>query len=151
MLLRRLRGIIGATAVGTAAWAGLGFLFGIMVRFRLLPGIEVHLGPRDPLGVIATLTLLGAVVGFVNGLTFAILVTVTERGRTVAELRSWRVALWTAIAHGVGLHYFLFPSTPILVVIGAGLGALTSVALLHLARHGEARERSQEMTPAPAP
>jgi hypothetical protein len=142
MLLRRLRGILGTTALGAVAWAAVGFLVGTALRLHLVFGAEAHLGPNDPFGVIATLTILGATVGAINGFAFGVLIGTIERGRSVAGLRAWRVAAWAAIANGIGLHFFLFQSTPLLVVVGAGLGALTSAGLLRLARRGLAPDRS---------
>jgi hypothetical protein len=62
-------------------------------RARRLAGV----GPT-PGGLVTACTLAGALVGIVNGLTFSGLLLAAERGRTIDDLRGWRVAMWGAVA-----------------------------------------------------
>jgi hypothetical protein len=145
-VLRRLRGLLGAVVLGTACWTVLGFIAGAVIRLRLIPGVAFHAGPGSSLGVIGTLTLMGTVIGFVNGLAFGLLMSTAERGRSLDDIRPWRFAGWAAISTAAGLE-FIFRSTPLIVGGGAVCGALIGVGLLHLARRA-ALPRSEESIPS---
>jgi hypothetical protein len=99
--LRKLRGIIGTGltwAVGWAAgWAAVGVGFG--VPFGSLVGIAVN----------------GALIGFIAGGSFATILSIAERHRTLDQLSLRRVALWGFLG-GVALPLFFSPR-----LLGAGL------------------------------
>ena len=98
MIRQRLRGIFRATIATTVPWTGLGFFTGLVFRFDLVPGVFVFLSSRIPGGLVAACTLVGAMVGVVNGLTLSGLILAAGRGKNLEELRTWRFAAWGAIA-----------------------------------------------------
>jgi len=132
VIRQRLRGILG-TAIATAIpWTVLGFITGVVLQFDLIPGVHAGLGRPVVGGLLSVCTLLGAVVGVVNGLTFSSLVLAAERGKKVEELSGWRVATWGAVATAGTLG--LFFHEPLVAGIGALAGAGGGIAALWLAR-----------------
>jgi len=104
----------------------------MILRLSLVPGGFVSLSSPIPGGVVAACMLAGAMVGVVNGLTLSGLVLAAERDKKVQELRTWRFAAWGAIATAGTLGFFF--QNPLVVAIGATLGASAAVAALWAAR-----------------
>ena len=132
MLRQRLRGILRTTIATCIPWTALGLLTGVGFQFDLIPGVHAGLGRPVPGGFLTVCTLVGAVIGAVNGLVFSSLVLATERGKNVEQLRGWRLALWGAVATG-GTLELLFQS-PMTAVIGGVVGAGGALAALWAAR-----------------
>jgi hypothetical protein len=135
MLLRRLRGLLAATAggalVGGAAGAALGLIF------LLTPGPKViTIVPAFPGAVVLVPALWGAVVGAISGGAFGVLMMLAERGHGILELRAHRVAGWAAIASAGALR--LGGASWTLVALVSGLGAGIGAAATLLAKRGEA-------------
>lgn len=110
-LLRRLRGIIKTGLTWAVGWgAGLGLL-----------QIVVSLGAGYPLTLLGSI-VGGAMSGFIAGASFATILSITERHRTLEELSLKRVALWGSLG-GAGLFLLVVPR-----MLGAGmpLGMLMS-------------------------
>jgi hypothetical protein len=140
MIRQRLRGIVRTTIAACIPWTALGFLTGLVFELDLIPGIHASLGRPVPGGVLTVCTLAGVLVGVVNGLTFSGIVLAAERGKSVDQLRGWRVATWGAIATG-GTLALLFQS-PLIAGIGCVAGAAVALASLWAARR--ARVNSAE-------
>jgi hypothetical protein len=134
MIRQRLRGILRTTIATCIPWTALGLVTGVVLRFELIPGVYADLGQPILGGVLTFLTLVGAVVGIVNGLTFSGLVLAAERGKNIEQLRGWRVATWGAVATG-GTLGLLFQSLPT-AIAGGAVGAAAALAALWVARRG---------------
>jgi hypothetical protein len=129
-LLRRVRGILGTAFTWAIAWTGLG------VGIGALAGIGF--------GYLVPMALNGAAAGFLAGATFAVILSVAERHRTLQDLSLRRVALWGAVgglllsfiplAFGVPVPYLLGP-----LVINTGIGAGMATGSVVMARRGEGR------------
>ena len=128
--LRRIRGIIGTGLTWAAAWIGMGAALGALAGY--------------PLTYLFRIALSHSVGGFIAGASFAVILSVAERRRTLRELSLKRVAFWGALgglgvtsiplAFGAPLTFVLGPLV-INGVIGAGMAA-GSVAM---ARRSEGR------------
>lgn len=106
---RKLRGIIGTGitwAVGwSVGWVAIGASIGL------------------PFGNLVGTAVSGALIGFIAGGSFAVILSIAERRRTLDQLSLMRVALWGFLG-GVALPVLLSPR-----LFGAGLPfriALTS-------------------------
>jgi hypothetical protein len=132
MIRQRLRGILGTTIATCVPWTALGLLTGVVLQLDLIPGVHAALGHPVPGGLVTVCTLVGAVVGIVNGLTLSGLVLATERGKNIEQLRGWRLATWGAVATG-GTLALLFQS-PLAAGVGGVVGAAAALAALWVAR-----------------
>ncbi len=65
------------------------------------------------------------------------LVVAAERGKSVEQLRGWRVATWGAVATGIPLG-LLFQSV-LIASIGGAIGAAGALAALWMARRAHVR------------
>jgi len=120
--LRRLRGIFGTAIIWAFGWSGVSALLGLLIG--LPNGI--------PLRLIGPIALSGSFLGFIAGGSFAVLLSVLERRRTLDQLSLWRVALWG----GIGGMALLFLAAPRLVAAGIPLGQVLTSYLLPLAVNG---------------
>lgn len=129
--LRRLRGIIGTGLTWAAAWIGLGAGLGALAGF--------------PLTFLARIALTNSIGGFLAGATFAVILSIAERNRSLSDLSLKRVAGWGGVgggllslipmAFGMPLAYLLGP-----IVINGSIGAGLAVGSVILARRADARE-----------
>jgi len=103
--LRKLRGIIGTGLTWALGW---GVLFG---------GLWVALG--SPLGAVLEAVAGGAFLGAFAGGSFAVILSIAERRRTLEELSLRRVALWGGIG-GMALILVLSPLA-LIRLLDAGL------------------------------
>jgi len=92
--LRKLRGILGTGLTWAAGW---GALFG---------GMWAALG--SPFGAVLEAVAGGAFLGAFAGGSFAVILSIAERRRTLGELSLRRVALWGGIG-GMTLILLLSP------------------------------------------
>ena len=136
MLLRRLRGLGVAILVGAATWGLLGLAVGlaILVAVRLGPlgGFFISTSPRIPGGLLGFTTVLGVIVGAINGLMFGLLLLAAERGHAIDRIPWWRFGLWGAAA--TGATAWLATQTPVIGAACAVLGGVASVGALVLAK-----------------
>jgi hypothetical protein len=79
--LRRIRGAIGMGFTWGAAWAVAGTVLAVVTRFR----------------ADAPFPLIFGVLGFVAGVIFSALLTLTEGGRTLDQMSVRRFAGWGAV------------------------------------------------------
>jgi len=136
MIRRRLRGILRTTIAACIPWTVLGLLVGLIFQRDRGPDPYMAFGLEVP-GFVALCVIVGAFVGIVNGLTFSVLVLAAERGKSVEQLRGWRVATWGAVATGSPLG-LLFQSV-LIASIGGAVGAAGALAALWMARRAHVR------------
>jgi hypothetical protein len=129
--MRRLRGILVSMLIWAVPWALVGLAFGIILASMENVGVSPDPGP---LGVPGLLALIGAMVGAVNGLVFALFVLTAERNRTVETLHVGRVGLWGALASG-GIATFVLGLTPFTLAT-AVLGFAAAASMAYVARRG---------------
>jgi len=129
LVLRRLRGTAGTMLTWSVGGGILGAIGGaaIWLGVRLVNGDAMHL-PSLVLGM----GLVGAIVGAVSGLAFALSLLVAERRRSFEELRAWRTgALGSASALAMG---WLVSRDPTFAAICATLGFGAAATSLVVAR-----------------
>ncbi|NNM06578.1 MAG: hypothetical protein HKO65_15905, partial [Gemmatimonadetes bacterium] len=93
-LFRKIRGILGTGLTWAVGWAG------VWAGLSLVTG--------NSLGRILEAASNGAVIGLIAGGTFALILGVVERKRTLADLSLKRVALWGGMG-GMALLLLLLP------------------------------------------
>jgi hypothetical protein len=118
-------------------WTVLGLAMGIVARLGVF-GEVVVAEPFERIPLVVAAALVGTVTGLVNGLIFALLLLIAERGRGIAALRPWRFGIWGAIASG--LPGAAFTQNLYVTAIFAVIGALAGVLALALAKAGSPRE-----------
>ena len=126
--IRRLRGLLGFGTFSGAAWACIGVVLGTIVLLVDPASVDAGEGPL-------WIAYYFGRAGFVAGLGAGILLALTEHKRSLASLRTLRVAFWGAVG-GFALPWLAvapLPMLPLFVVLGAG----TSTVALFLARRGE--------------
>lgn len=129
-LLRRIRGIIGTGITWAMAWVGLGAGLGALAGLNL--------------GYLLRMAMGNSIGGFLAGVSFAVILSVAERNRSLEDLSLRRVALWGAggglaislipLAAGIPVAYLLGP-----LMINAGIGAGMATGSVALARRAEGR------------
>lgn len=103
--LRRLRGVIGTGLTWALGWGA--------VSTVLQLGASVFLG--SSLGSLLAVAVSGTIQGFIAGSSFAVILSIAERRRTLDQLSLKRVALWGGLG-AIGLFLLLVPR-----LIAAGL------------------------------
>ena len=136
MLMRRLRGVLMSMFFWAIPWA----IFGVAVGFAFKLGYIPYdiVAPRIVGGLPALFGLAGAILGAVNGLSFALLLLLAERNRGLESLRAWRVGAWGALA--TALTIWLALREPVVACVSAVPGFLAGASALWLARHGRSSE-----------
>lgn len=160
MVVRRIRGIVGAALIWAVLWLPLGVLAGIL-RYSLAPPndlvADITAPPERPpaFPIIADTAVAFMVWGAVVGVLFALVLIGAERKRTIDELRPRRLAIWGALSAvglplSVSLIEFARSSEGILtwqfcltLAVTAGFGAVCSAGMLRLAQGGRPRAISQ--------
>jgi hypothetical protein len=124
MLKRRLRGLFASVLGGAIVGVIGGLTIGLL--FWLTPGPKtITISPQFPGAVLIVPTLWFAFAGAVSGGAFGTLLMLTERGRSVAELRWYRMAIWAAVPTlgAMRLAGASWPLAAMGVIVGAGIGA----------------------------
>lgn len=123
LLRRRLRGFAGTMLT----WAAGGALFGVLAAGALSLAVLLPRGYAEHVGDLTLgLGIAGGIAGAISGAGFALLLLCSERRRTFAELRSWRVgACGAAASAAMGWLISRDPGFA-LVCSTIGLGAATS-------------------------
>jgi hypothetical protein len=144
MLLRRLRGLLGATLLGAGVWTPIGVLVGLVFQLGLIPGIQIGTTIPIPGGLPVAMGLVGAIIGAINGLTFGGLLLATERGKKVDDIKGWRFAVLSALATAATLGVMF--QSGVAAGIGGALGAVGGMGALWLARRarGEAEPEATD-------
>lgn len=122
--VRRIRGIAVSMALWAIPWSIVGFVIGLVLE------------GRDFLASPAELAGVGAIVGLVNGFSFAVLLAVAERNRSIDSLRTWRMGVWGALTTGAVGWLAFRDWTFMAICAAAGFG--TSALALWLARRAVA-------------
>lgn len=87
-LFRKVRGIVRTAATWAIGWSGIGTIMAILF------GVD--------LGFLVRIAVGNAVAGGIVGGTFALIVSIAERRKTLKELSLKRIALWGGIG-GIAL------------------------------------------------
>lgn len=147
-LLRKLRGIAGMAL----SWAiGWGAVFGLTAGLIGLFGLTPAPGMSQVVAAFQVTIFfgtMGAVLGFLTGSVFSLVLMAAERKRRLSDLRTPRFALWGAAAGGMALLPIVFSGLAegsiavglgsVFVSVAAGLGAASAVASLKTAQSGSA-------------
>jgi len=134
MIRQRLRGILRTTMAACIPWTAIGLLVGLVFQDGRNADVYMVFGRAVP-GFVALCVIAGVLVGIVNGLTFSVVVMAAERGKSVEQLRGWRLATWGALATGSPLG-LLFQS-PLIAALGGAIGAAGALAVLLMARRAQ--------------
>lgn len=125
-------------------------------------GLLVYFLPPYPQGVSRTAVALqavlayglnGAVIGFLTGSVFSMVLMAAERKQELSALKQSRFALWGAVAGAVPSLAMVLPALAggytsliagtVIVAVAVGLGASSAAASLRIAKSG--------LAPGPAP
>jgi uncharacterized membrane protein YjfL (UPF0719 family) len=85
--LRRIRGVLGTALTWAAAWSGLAFVLSLVGFFGTPGSVQFY----------AVLAAFGAVVGFVGGTIFSVVLRIAERHRSFDDMSLPRFAGWGAV------------------------------------------------------
>lgn len=130
-LARTIRGAMGVGLTWAWMWAFLGALLAFAIRlFR--PG---GLAPGEN---EISFAIVFAIVGFVSGALFALVLALAERRRTLGDLSLRRAALWGAVGSAALPLLTAMPNGT--VIIFAPLGALFAASSVALAKREARRE-----------
>ena len=132
-LLRKLVGIAGLGLVFSVSWVGV---------FSLIISVIGYLDPDsiDPGESWSIMLGIGAAVGFVSGLGFAILLAWFERGNPTHEIHLGRAACWGILGSTI---FPLISSHEDQVLVMCPIGAVVAMIVVALARRGEPRDPAQ--------
>jgi hypothetical protein len=138
-IMRKIRGMVGTGLTWAAAWIGLGAGLGAIAGF--------------PLGSLFRLALSNSIGGFVAGASFALILSVAERKKTLNELSLKRVALWGAVGGLVVTSIPLAFGTPVAYLLGpllinGGIGAGLASGSVIMARRADRRRLDPGLDPA---
>ena len=126
--LRRCRGVLGLSLTWGGAWAAI---FGTLALIAEL----VRPGSIDPgEGPIVILTI-GAAFGFISGAIFGGLLSIGERGKSIASLSLRRAALWGAL--GTAAWPLLTPVDNGMLFLVCPIGAALAAGSVGLAKKVE--------------
>jgi len=137
-ILRWLRGILGTAVTWAVLWSSIGTVLAV-ITIVLNGGPDVASLLKYTFWVAAFYAVWGAV----SGGMFALVLTATERRRSLADLSLLRIVIWGAVgALAVPILFItvvggadiqLVPTVPFFAIT-AGLGGLSSGSTLLLAR-----------------
>jgi hypothetical protein len=152
-LLRRFRAAIVIATLWSVAWGVVTMLFFWFLRNSMTTHQRERM--HEAIGVMGSLGLgtflLGAALGFITGILFAVLLTLMERGRGEASWSYWRFALWGGFAAlGMSIAAVSVTGLPVptfLHVVLALCGMETAVHTAFVVRRAPAlaAERSHEL------
>ena len=125
LLLRRLRGMLGTGLTWGTMWAALGAVLGIVVGVLAPQNIDPGEGPLNIAWILGT-------AGFISGVTFALVLSRLERGRSLRSVSLPRVALWGAA--GAAVIPLLTPVADAMLIFTCPLGALLAAGSVAVAR-----------------
>ena len=132
--LRRIRGAVGLGLTWAAAWSGVGAILGLVVG-------------GGAASLVATAGAL-AVIGFISGAAFSVVLGVAEGRRTFDEMSLPRFAVWGAVSGLlVSLALSLLMASPggsvvvarviVMLTVPVLLGAGSAAGTLALARSAD--------------
>ena len=132
-ILRRTRGVLGTALTWAVGWTGVGALLSFVV-------------PGWPLMAAVTVGFLG----LYTGATFAVMLSITQRRRTLDQLSLPKMAAIGATVAGVVLAYMLGSGTPAgiwwsYMAVGAVLGAGSAAGHVAVAKRAAQAELAGEV------
>lgn len=138
--LRKARGVVGMGLLWGTVWAALmtAFGFGVMV---------VDPASIDPGEHPIVLGALMGLVGFVSGAGFGLLLSLTERKKSILNLSLGRAALWGMA--GAAVIPLVTPTPNALLFILCPIGAACASASVAIARRAELRALDDGEAPTP--
>lgn len=155
-LARRVRGVVGMTAIWTVGWVLA------MLPLRVWDSLDLPASQR--LGHFLHGVGYSARWGALSGLSFALLMLLAERSGSLQDLRGWRLALWGTLAALVlpaillvlaPANYPLSEPTPGMLlealVWSAAFGGGSSIGILRVARGAAADRLADGDRDAPLP
>lgn len=126
--LRRCRGVLGIGLTWSVAWAALFFALGVVISIfdpdSIDPGEEPY-----------RIAQIGAIVGFVAGAGFGLLIAFGEARKKLLNLSLARAGLWGAIASS--LLPLLTSANDNMVIFMAPIGAALGAASVGVAKRAE--------------
>jgi hypothetical protein len=132
--LRRCRGVVGMGLTWAVAWSALFFTLGVVIGIfdpdSIDPGEEPILIAR-----------IGALIGFVAGAGFGLLISLAEARKKLVHLSLMRAGLWGAIASSA--LPLLTAANDNMIILMAPIGAILGVTSVGVARRAEARRRAR--------
>jgi len=131
--LRRLRGLLGTGLTWGVGWAVVGAVIWTVTRV-LDPG-SIDQGE----GILPISGILGT-VGFVSGIAFGVLLSLSESRKRILELSLARAAVWGIAGAAV---FPLLTGRYDQVFVMCPIGALFASGSVALARRAERRELAQ--------
>ena len=137
-VLRKMRGALGIAATWGAAWAIIGAGLSVITGMIDPPSIDAGEGPFR-IGA-----LFGA-IGAISGFAFGLVMSMTERRRSIGDLSIGRAALWGAL--GAAALPLLTTMNNSLLIIVCPLGAAFAATSVALARRALPRLESDSKTP----
>ena len=138
-LLKRCRGILGMGLTWAVAIGALFFMLAVVIGFFDPDSI-------DPGEAPILLARIGALVGFIAGSAFGLLMSFAEARKRILNLSLMRAGLWGAIASS--LLPLLTSANDNMVILMAPIGAIlgaTSVAVAKRAERTRARLTSAKL------
>jgi hypothetical protein len=126
--LRKCRGVLGIGVTWAVAWgaifAGLTLLIGLFDPDSIDPG-------EGPFAVAR----IGAIFGFVSGVCFGLVLSLTEGRKTIRNLSLRRVALWGML--GTAVFPLLTPVHNSMLVILCPIGAALAAGSVAVAKKAD--------------
>ena len=122
--LQRIRGALGMGLTWAVGWFGVGAIVGLVGNYGLFG--------------LAFSAAIFAVMGFVGGAAFSVVLGIAEGRRRFDQMSLWRFAAWGAV--GGLLLYVPMGEGALTVGIVTLLGAGSAAGSLALARRAEDRE-----------
>ena len=126
--LRKLRGTVGVGLTWGVVFAAITYItgttFGVFDPDSIDPGEE----PR-------MIALFGGLFGFISGVVFATLMTLSEGRKTLRDLSIWRSALWGFL--GASALPLLTTANDSMALILGPLGASLAAGSVAIARRAE--------------
>ena len=137
-LLRKLRGALGIGLTWGVLWAAIGFLTGVIIGIVDPDSIDPGESPLIAGAIVG-------VVGFISGVGFSVLLSLTEARKSIRDLSPARAALWGML--GAAALPLLTGMPNQLALITCPLGAVFAGVSVAIARRGERRELEQLARP----
>lgn len=132
--LRRCRGALGFGVTWGVAWAAifgaLGLIIGVVDPDSIDPG-------EEPIRI----AWIGALLGFVSGGAFAVLLSLADGRKTIRRLSLSRAALWGAL--GSAVFPLLTPANNSMLLFICPIGAALAAGSVAIARRAELRASTE--------
>src|SRR5262245_38599644 len=132
-ILRKARGMIGIGVIWAVLWALIFAALAAIASFVEPASVSAGEGPID-------VWPIGAGVGLVAGVSFAVILAAAENGRRIHNLSLSRAAIWGFLASAI---FPLSTGRQSMVLLLCPVGAAIAVALVEIARKAIARQTTK--------